>query len=275
MNDILSVSIVLYKTPVEDIRNCLRSLSLSETRIHLYVVDNSPDMALKAELSGPHISYVHMPHNPGYGAAHNVALRQSAESGYRYHLVLNADISFETDVLTPLVRFMDENPNVAHVMPLVCNPDGTIQRLCKLVPTPVDLLFRRFLPGKLRARANERFELHQSGYDRVMFVPYLSGCFMMLRNSALKQVGYFDERFFMYPEDIDLTRRIANNYDTLFVPIVSVVHGHGAESSKSLKMFVIHAMNMVKYFNKWGWFFDRDRDLLNIRTLEQLSSHQE
>ena len=102
-----------------------------------------------------------------------------------------------------------------------------------------------------------------------MFVPYLSGCFMLLRQSALIDIGLFDERFFMYPEDIDLTRRMAERYDTLFYPHVSVIHEHGRESHKSFNMFVIHLVNLVRYFNKWGWFYDSKRDELNRKTLKQ------
>lgn len=272
MTSRLSVSIVLYNTAVDDIRNCLRSLARYQSPFHLFLIDNSPTDALRAEASGKDVTYVHLPENPGFGAGHNVALLRSASDGYVYHLVINADVSFESDVLTPLLDFMDKNPAVGHVMPLVLNPDGTIQRLCKLVPTPLDLLFRRFLPKSLRDARNRHFELHQSGYDRAMFVPYLSGCFMLLRQAALAEVGHFDERFFMYPEDIDLTRRIASNYDTMFLPIVSVTHGYGGASYKSIRMFIIHSLNIIRYFNKWGWFFDKERERLNARTLAQFEN---
>ena len=104
-----------------------------------------------------------------------------------------------------------------------------------------------------------------------MFVPYLSGCFMLLRQSSLREVGLFDERFFMYPEDVDLTRRIAEHYETVFFPEVSVVHEHGRASHKSVKMFFIHAYNLCKYFNKWGWIHDPIRKRLNKKTLDQFS----
>jgi GT2 family glycosyltransferase len=103
-----------------------------------------------------------------------------------------------------------------------------------------------------------------------MFVPYLSGCFMLLRQSALQEIGLFDERFFMYPEDIDLTRRMAERYETIYFPEVSVVHEHGAASYKSVRMLIVHVYNLVKYFNKWGWINDPIRERLNQRTLKNL-----
>lgn len=93
---------------------------------------------------------------------------------------------------------------------------------------------------------------------------------MFLRCDVLKSVGIFDERFFMYPEDVDLTRRIASKFDTIFYPHVEVVHEHGAASYKSLRMLWIHIINIIKYFNKWGWIFDKDRERLNKKTLSML-----
>jgi GT2 family glycosyltransferase len=104
-----------------------------------------------------------------------------------------------------------------------------------------------------------------------MFVPYLSGCFMLLRQESLRKIGLFDERFFMYPEDIDLSRRMAVCYDTLFFPLATVTHEHGAASRKSLRMLLIHLVNIFKYFNKWGWIHDPIREQLNCRTLKQFS----
>jgi GT2 family glycosyltransferase len=270
MKPLLTVSIVLYNTPTVDIKKCITSLQLYTEMVYLYIVDNSPTDVLRNELSVklPH-EYIHLARNPGFGVAHNVAIRMAQKLGSSYHLVLNADIAFNEDVLSPMLKYMELNPQIGHMMPKVLNPDGTLQRLCKLVPTPVDLILRRFTRMKSKEANNYRFELHMSAYNKVMFVPYLSGCFMLLRQSALKEIGLFDERFFMYPEDIDLTRRMAERYDTIFFPNVSVVHEHGGASYKSVKMLFVHIFNIIKYFNKWGWFNDPGRTFLNKKTLSQ------
>jgi GT2 family glycosyltransferase len=103
-----------------------------------------------------------------------------------------------------------------------------------------------------------------------MDVPYLSGCFMLFRTSALKKIGLFDERFFMYPEDIDITRRMNAQFRTLFFPSATIVHDHAKESYKSKKMLWIHLTNLIKYFNKWGWVYDAERKKVNAHTLELL-----
>jgi GT2 family glycosyltransferase len=268
----LTVSIVLYKTPINDIHQVIESLKFFKGKVQLFFVDNSPTDDLRVECrSILPFDYIHMPKNPGFGTGHNVAIKKAQEIGSNYHLVLNADVYFHKDIISPMLKYLDEHPNIGQIMPKVINEDGTVQRLCKLVPTPADLLLRRFFFRKAKNRSNSHFELHKSGYDKIMFVPYLSGCFMLLRQSALKEIGMFDERFFMYPEDIDLTRRMAVRYETIFFPKVSVVHKHDAASYKSLKMLFIHIINLILYFNKWGWFHDPIRSDLNTKTLIQFS----
>lgn len=269
----LAVSIVLYETPPGDIAACLSSLEYFGEDFLLIVVDNSPSDRLRIQFSrGRNFVYIHNPANPGFGAAHNIAIRLARLKGVQYHLVLNPDILFDSDVLTPLLNFLDDNVDVGHVMPKILNPDGTIQWLCKLVPTPIDLIFRRVIPTSLRQRRDQNFELRWTRYEKIMYVPYLSGCFMLIRQSALDEVGLFDERFFMYPEDIDLTRRIARKFKTVFFPYVSVTHKHNAASRRSFRMFTVHVANMIRYFNKWGWIWDTERKALNKRTLDQFTN---
>ena len=84
-------------------------------------------------------------------------------------------------------------------MPRVLYPDGSTQHLCKRLPTPSDLLLRRFLPKILSPLFQERlakYELRDAGYNKTMSVPALFGCFMLLSCVALAEVGIFDERFF-------------------------------------------------------------------------------
>jgi GT2 family glycosyltransferase len=101
---------------------------------------------------------------------------------------------------------------------------------------------------------------------------------MLLRTSALKVVGLFDERFFMYGEDVDLTRRIHEKFITLYYPGATVTHHHARDSDESLKMLWIHCVNLSRYFNKWGWFLDKrraqiNRELLNQRSLEAVKRY--
>lgn len=267
-----TASIVTYKTRKHDLDRVVAS-ALSDGGIdHLYVIDHSPDEAVKAMLPDDgRIEYIRRP-NLGYGAGHNHAIREAMEKGARYHAVLNPDIYWEGSVVAPLAHYMDEHPDVGQMVPRVLYPDGGLQYVCKLIPTPLDLIANRFLPSWIARKRVARYRLEKTGYDRIMNVPYMHGCFFMLRTDALRDVGLFDERFFMYPEDIDLTRRIHEKWRTLYYPPLTIYHAHAAESRKSMKMLRIHAANMIKYFNKWGWLFDSKRRKYNRRVLKNFIS---
>ena len=83
-------------------------------------------------------------------------------------------------------------------------------------------------------------------YKSTIEVPILSGCFIFVRTDILKDIGVFDERYFMYMEDYDLCRRIGKKYKVVFYPKVNIVHEHGKASYKSRKMMIIHIKSAIK-----------------------------
>lgn len=263
----LNVSIVLYYPDWQEV-NLLTTTLLQSAKVRtVYWVDNSPKTA-DPVLPSQRVVYIHSAHNLGYGAAHNIAIRESIYDDIPFHLVINPDIILTRQALESMLDFITANPEVGCLMPKVLYPNGDLQYLCKLLPTPWDLFSRRFLPRCLTKRRTQHYEMHASGYNRIMNIPYLSGCFMLLRTTAVQKARLFDERFFMYPEDIDLTRRIHRDYLTVFFPHASVIHNHQKASYKSLKMLWIHMVNICRYFNKWGWFRDDERTLFN-RTAQE------
>lgn len=271
----LRVSIVLYRNNYKQIEKTIYSVLGSKLNIKLWLVDNSPTDELKflKDLDN-RIEYIFNNANLGFGKAHNIALRKSIEEGIPYHLVLNPDVYFDEGVLEELYSFMEKNPDVGLIMPKVLYPNGEIQYLCKLLPTPFDLFGRRFLNfglfKKYIERRNEIYELRFTGYDKIMEVPYLSGCFMFIRTEVLKNVGLFDENFFMYLEDTDLSRRIHKVSKTIFYPYVYIYHEYGKGSYKNPNLLKYHINSAIYYFNKWGWFNDKERDIINKKTLEKL-----
>jgi GT2 family glycosyltransferase len=86
---------------------------------------------------------------------------------------------------------------------------------------------------------------------------------MFLRTEAIARIGYFDERYFMYMEDIDLSRRIFSEYRNVYYPKARIYHVHARESYKTFRLLKIHIISAIQYFNKWGWFVDSDRRRLN------------
>lgn len=266
----ITASIVTFHTKKNDLNILFACVEKSSIDI-VFVIDHSSDEDCSELISiSDKIRYI--PHeNLGYGSGHNVAIREAIKINSDYHVVLNPDIYWEGDVIESLTEYMNKCPDVGQVMPKVFYPNGELQYLCKMSPSPFDLIFKRFLPERLTRKRLEKFQLRFTGYDKLMNVPYLSGCFMFFRVSALKDVGLFDERFFMYPEDIDITRRMHAKYKTMFYPNVSIVHAHAAESKTDKRMLKIHIINMIKYFNKWGWIIDKERREFNRRLLIELS----
>jgi len=265
----LNASIVIYNHSLSEIKPLVEILRKSVLVSAIFLIDNSREAQPNFETL--EATYHFTGKNLGYGTAHNIAIRQTIKQNIPYHLVINPDITFEPKILSVIEQFMNNNSTIGQLMPKVFYPNGEIQYLCKLLPTPFDLIFRRFLPESWTKRRREKFELRTSGYNRIMDVPYLSGSIMFLRTEAIKQVGLFDERFFMYPEDIDLTRRIHQKFRTVFYPEVSVFHYHAQESYSNYKLLIVHISNMIKYFNKWGWILDKERRIVNKETLKQLN----
>lgn len=268
----ITASIVTYNTDKEMLRTLLSCVATSSID-KLYLIDNSPtDRLREFETVSLKMEYCFGQGNIGYGAAHNIALRKSMDLGAIYHVILNPDIRFGQGVIDSLRIYMDANPTVGLVMPNVVYPDYQQQYLCKLLPSPLDLIGRRFLPFRQYVqRRNLKFEMRGSQYDKTMFVPFLSGCFMFLRMEALKKVGSgFDDRFFMYCEDLDLCRRlIMSGYQNMFYPDVTIIHAHQKASYHSSKMLRMHIMSAIRYFNKWGWVFDRYRGNINKLATQQ------
>jgi hypothetical protein len=218
------------------------------------------------------IRYIKSERNCGYGAGHNIALNRVLEDS-DFHFVLNPDVYFGPFELERMLAHIEQEPTIGLMMPKVLYPDGSIQYLCKLLPTPFDLLIRRFLPSRfawMMKEGRDRFELRFTGYTKEMNVPYLSGCFMLLRTEALKKVGLFDERFFMYPEDLDLSRRIHAKFRSVFFPGATVIHDHARASYRNWRSLWVHTTNMIKYFNKWGWIRDASRRKVNREILTRL-----
>jgi GT2 family glycosyltransferase len=264
----LNVSIVLFKTNPAVIKLAIDSVYASTLDFRLYLIDNSPTDSLKSLKRDQRTEYIFNNSNLGFGKAHNIPMRKSFEEA-KYHLVLNPDVYFEGSVLSELFTYMESNPDVGLISPKIVYPEGDIQRLCKLLPAPADLLFRRFLPFWFGAeKRNRLYELVDSGYNKIMNIPYLSGCFMFFRTSALKEVGLFDERIFMYIEDADITRRMHQRFKTIFYPLVTIVHHYGKGSYKNFKLMTYNIHGALVYFTKWGWLFDRERKVINKKVID-------
>jgi GT2 family glycosyltransferase len=270
----ISASIVIYKNDPDLLSRAVESFLASTKESTLYLIDNSPVDNFRNKFRHSRIHYIFNNKNLGFGAGHNIALRKALLQKSKYHIILNPDVYFEEHVVEKLLRYMEENARVGLLMPKVLYPDGRLQPLCKLLPSPLTLFSRRFLKfnSNLLHKMNHWYEMHFTGYNTVMDVPFLSGCFMFLRMETLEKVGLFDESIFLYTEDTDLTRRIHMHYRTVFYPEATIYHHNQRASYKSLIIMMHHAFSAIRYFNKWGWFNDIERETINQRVLLKFAS---
>lgn len=200
-------------------------------------------------------------HNPGYGRAVNQAVAALAASGPLppYLAALNTDLAWQEGSFEHLLSWLQEHPDVVLAVPRLVDPQGVVQWLCKPDPTLLGLFSRRFIPERLKPEWIRRYDrwyvMADQDYDQVFDVPYLSGCCMIFSSAAFQAVGGFDERFFLYLEDADLSRALRSRGRTIHLPVASVVHHWGRGNHRSRRLTLVNFHSAWIYFNKWGWRF--------------------
>jgi len=266
----ITASLVLYNTKEDDICKVINCVNRSIID-YLYVIDNSPSDTSRTLVNKLIVKgeYLYGHGNIGYGKAHNIAIFCVIEKKADYHIVLNPDIYFEPIVIEKLMCFADKHKDVGLLLPKVIYPNGDLQYLCKLMPSPIDIFGRRFFPARLTKKINSRFEMHKMGYNKIWNCPILSGCFMFMRVSDLVRIGGFDERFFMYFEDFDLMRRMHSVSKTVFYPYETIIHDHAAAHHTNKTLLKASLKSAIQYFNKWGWLFDKERTIVNRHAFDE------
>ncbi|KKQ67173.1 MAG: WsbD [Candidatus Daviesbacteria bacterium GW2011_GWA2_38_24] len=222
----LSIVIVNYNAG-DFLLDCLSSIEKlsDEAIISTYVVDNasSDDSIARAQKKFSSVNFILSSSNLGFGKGNNLALKKIKTE---YVLLLNPDTQLKKGILSTLIKYMDENPDVGASTCEVLLPDGT-----------VDLTAHRGFPT-LRASFLYYFLGNDSLYHLTKYnlktiheVDAITGAFFLTRKSVLDKVGLFDEDYFMYAEDIDLCYRIKKaGYKVMYVPTVSVLHHKGVSS---------------------------------------------
>ncbi|MBO0320973.1 glycosyltransferase [Muricauda sp. CAU 1633] len=221
----------------------------------LYVIDNSENNNLEKVFKGyPEVQYYFVGKNLGFGKGHNYIL-DKIDKDSAFHLILNPDIYFEPNVTIGLMEYARHNLNVGIIAPLVFFPDGTLQHSFRRYPNPFDLIIRR-IPF-IKALFHNKYEKNQY-FHKELNAPFavdsVMGCFQLFRTNTFKLIKGFDERYFMYMEDIDICKKVTETgLDVVLHPGEKIVHHLEKGSAKSFKLFKIHLESAIKYFKKWGW----------------------
>ena len=223
----------------------------------ILIVDNSPS-PFYSDLRRFHkIHYYHSPHNIGYGAGHN--LSRHFLRPLKYHLIINPDIHLPSlECISELLYYLEAHHNVCMIQPQIYTiGSGDIQHLCKLNPTLFAqfsrLLLSVFPNLSILTRYNDKYVMRDKAYqNEIVCSSYLSGCFMLCRTHNLNQVGWFDDRFFMYLEDADLTRSLSLIGYCVHYPKVKIGHLWARQSYSSFFLFLVAIHSFVKYSFMWG-----------------------
>jgi len=269
--DLITASIVTYHNPLDEVKSIIDTFLESDLNSLLIISDNSSNRYLEKICSDKRTIYIHNKANLGFGTAHNIAFNEAIKLNSKYHFILNPDVKFDSSVLEILVSKMGSDSRIGAIMPKVLNFDNSVQYLPKLLPSPSRSLIRLIKPFRRIFRKQYSQYILQNHTNTEVNVPTLSGCFCLYNLLAIKQVGQFDERFFMYFEDNDLSRRIHKEYKTLYFPSVSIYHGYERGAAKNFKLFKIYVSSAFAYYNKYGWFFDKERRQRNREVLCQLN----
>ena len=250
----ISASVVTFDSE-EEVVPLLKSMKrvLDITTMDVFVIDNasSDDTVNAVKATAPWATLIENEYNCGFGAGHNQILPALQSE---YHAVVNPDILFSEDTISALASFLDENPSVVMVSPRVLNMDGTEQKLPKLQPEPRYLIARRFEGSSKKAdELSAEYTRSKEEFAEPTKIDHASGSFFMIRTEAFKELNGFDERFFLYFEDNDLSLRASELGEIMFYPGTKVTHGYAREARSNTRAFVAQIQSMFRYFRKHGW----------------------
>lgn len=264
-NEILiSVVIVNYKVP-EFLKETIRSICEATlyAKTEIIVVDNDSRDRSQEIITAhfPDISWIQMKSNVGFGKACNIGVKKAQGT---YVLLLNPDTVISKNTLTESVNFLRANPEVGLMGPKILNSDGSLQESChRSFPSPADAIYHFTGLSKVFPKS-KRFGNYYLTYldsDVSVQVDAVSGSFMFLSRALFNQIGGFDERFFMYGEDLDICWRINDaGYKVWYFPGTQIIHRKGKSSSKvkirsRIAFYEAMVLFSAKYKNRQRGFF--------------------
>jgi GT2 family glycosyltransferase len=224
-----------------------------ELSIEVFVVDNnSSDGSIDfLEPIFPNVKFIRSPENLGFPKANNIAIRQSKG---KYLLILNPDTILSENTLTKMYNFMLKNPNIGISGCKVLNADGSFQLACRRgFPTPwasfckLFGLQALFSKSKLFAQYNQTFR----PFDETYKIDAVIGAFMFCDTNLIKEIGGFDETYFMYGEDLDLCRQVQlRGRDVVYYHETSIIHFKGESTRRSSIDEIKHLYEAMEIFSR-------------------------
>ena len=252
----LSACIVVYNGAGEAIRaaqtvlDCTRRYPLT-----LYLVDNaSPDgcgpRLAQTDFGDVRVQVICLPKNLGFGKGHNSIMDRLTSD---VHFILNPDIQLTADTLSDLADWMAQHPGVVMTRPALTFPDGRPQRLPLRRCSVRAMVYRQLPCLKFWAKYNERYLMADKDLTKPTEIEFCTGSFSAVDTAVFKAVGGFDEDYFMYVEDADLTQKMRTRGKAYLVPQYTAIHAWHRAAHRSLKPFLWQLRSLLRYFSKWGF----------------------
>ncbi|MCF6172207.1 MAG: glycosyltransferase family 2 protein [Campylobacteraceae bacterium] len=239
---VLSASIVIYNEQEEILKRVIENFLSISLEKELIIVDNSSSNVLQQFCeSYKDIVYIFHGQNVGFAKGHNLAF-QNANNKSNIHLILNPDIDFKPLELEKFLRWFYESKNIALALPAVKNFDESEQKVARNIPTIISLIKRRY---------DTDYDTIKIAKDSIVEIPFAHGCVMAFKIDVFRELDGFDERFFMYMEDVDIWIRAKKHGKTVINTNYSIYHEYRKASSKNLKLFWYHIISVLKYFWKY------------------------
>lgn len=246
----MDISIVIVNWNTRDLLlNCLASVyrTIQGIDFEVFVVDNasSDDSVAAVRAHYPGVTIIANPENLGFAAANNRAFRRMQG---RYALLLNSDAVLTKDAVATLFEFMEQNKKVGMACGQLLNQDGSRQNSIANFPAVLPLLCNETL---LRLLLPKRFPSKHQTYDRPIEVDSCIGACLMVRKTAMDQVGLLDEDFFFFFEETDWAYRFKQaGWSSCFVPGAKIYHLQGKSVGYSAKGRIMFHRSRSIYFKK-------------------------
>lgn len=254
----LSVIILSYNT--KNITNeCLSRLWLSVSRcrqklgndIEVIVVDNASSDGSVEEIRKNHswVKLIESKVNTGFSGGNNLGLKIATKP---YILFLNSDAYVEQDSLIKALEYFQKNPDCSVLGPKLTFENGKLQPSAGYLPNPFNVIAWILGLSLIPPLAPLTFPFHpkfKEFFDKEREVGWIMGAFFMLKREVIEKVGGFDEKIFMYFEEVEFCKRATlAGFQIWYVPGIKVVHLHGASSGFDNSPALLQELKGLKYY---------------------------
>lgn len=260
----LSIIIVNYNAK-KFLSNCINSIYKNTKGIKFEVIlvdnrstDDSVNFIKEEFLNMENFIFIENKENLGFAAGNNKAIKMSKGKAV---LLLNPDTVINENVIGETYKCLMGDKKVGVAGCKVLNPDGTLQLACRrMIPTPKDAFYKIFGLSKI-FKNNKKFSRYNLTYaspDEFIDVDSVSGSYLMMKKEVIEKIGYLDETFFMYGEEMDWCLRARKaGYIVRYCPIGTIIHYKG-ESSRQLSHKATYE------FYRAMWVFYKKNNKRNI-----------